>query len=569
MDQFLGVVPSTGFSAGQQPVTSSDIIDCVVLDDAGLGFRDNSDRWPAELTSTDSQPAHVLFKFAGSLNRGPLLNHLLDAHDRQLTAYLAVGDLRKGYAPIGQPHSWQRLAEEVVSAVDCNESLRRCRRVIVSLGVAGALLIEQGNQPLLVFDPMHLEGDWERTRPGATSGLGTCIMAAMALAVAQDPSSPDWPEALSRGLLAARTVHEQGYDYLEESEQIRFPITQAIERLVDPGDADQSLSRTAITLGKNWLVAIDDPQKLTAVARTIVREGLFTANLGIPVERMGSWVSVDRTEIESIRSVRLIVQQYLSQPRRQKPLNLAVFGPPGSGKSFAVKQLAKEWAASSQWFDILEFNVSQFTSTLDLGLALQRVRDAAVEQTMPLVFWDEFDTPLEDRELGWLARFLAPMQDGVFMDGGQGRPIGPAIFVFAGGTHPTLTSFKERAVSVPGAKATDFLSRLRGHIDVLGPNQYKETDVTFVLRRALLLRALLSVHAPQLTYNGNPSIDPGVLHALLEVPEYLHGARSMEAIIEMSGLAGSLKFERSALPAPHQLALHVDAEAFLSSILHE
>src|SRR5690606_21148153 len=43
----------------------------------------------------------------------------------------------------------------------------------------------------------------------------------------------------------------------------------------------------------------------------------------------------------------------------------------------------------------------------------------------------------------------------------------------------------------------------------------------------------------------------------------VHGARSMEAVIEMSALSGRARFTRSALPAAHQLALHVDADEFL------
>jgi len=34
----------------------------------------------------------------------------------------------------------------------------------------------------------------------------------------------------------------------------------------------------------------------------------------------------------------------------------------------------------------------------------------------------------------------------------------------------------------------------------------------------------------------------------------------------MSALAGRLRYERSALPARHQLALHVDAEPFLDLV---
>ena len=34
----------------------------------------------------------------------------------------------------------------------------------------------------------------------------------------------------------------------------------------------------------------------------------------------------------------------------------------------------------------------------------------------------------------------------------------------------------------------------------------------------------------------------------------------------MSTIAGRLRYERSALPARHQLALHVDADAFLDLV---
>ena len=568
LDRFLGIRPAADAQIECPDAASSQRAECVVLDDAGLGFRSSVERWPAELTSLDQPPTRILLKTAGVLDASPLWSHLIDAHRQRLTTYVAVGDLRKGYAAIGQPHSWQRTAEEVAAAVRDHPLLGRSQRVVVSLGMAGAVMIERDGDTTLVFDSMHQEGDWENQRPGSATGLGTCIMAALALAVTRDLNAPAWTDALARGLIAARGVHEAGYELSDDHGSVRFPITRAVTALRDDAETTTVLSRVIIPAGHDWPAATDGCGGLQALAHRIVFEGNAAAGRGLPVERLGAWVSVDRTEIESVRSVRLIVDQYLNQRHRQRPLNLAVFGPPGSGKSFAVKQIAKEWAEGGTRVSVLEFNVAQFTSTADLPVSLQRVRDAAVEQTLPLVFWDEFDTPFDGRELGWLARFLAPMQDGVFLEGGVARPIGPAIFVFAGGTHPTLASFKDRAISVPGTKATDFLSRLRGHIDILGPNPRDEADRAFVLRRALLLRAQLLGRAPHLAPNGRPNLDPGVLRAFLEVPEYLHGARSMEAIIEMSGLAGRLRFERSALPAPHQLALHVDAPAFLALIHH-
>jgi hypothetical protein len=303
------------------------------------------------------------------------------------------------------------------------------------------------------------------------------------------------------------------------------------------------------------------------MAARIVVEGDIDACRDLPVERMGAWSSIDRTEIESMRSVRNIIREYLQQTQRARPLSLAVFGPPGSGKSFAIKQMAREWMGGTTRITVLEFNLSQFAAAAALPAALQRVRDCAVEGTLPLVFWDEFDTQLGGRELGWLAHFLAPMQDGAFVEDGVARPIGPAIFIFAGGTHAMMASFKSRAVELPGAKATDFISRLRGYVDILGPNPTGADDHTFVLRRALLLRALLLGKAPELFHNGTLDIDPGVLRAFLDVTTYVHGARSMESIVDMSALSGKLRYERSALPPQHQLGMHVDAGEFLALVV--
>jgi hypothetical protein len=284
-----------------------------------------------------------------------------------------------------------------------------------------------------------------------------------------------------------------------------------------------------------------------------------------PLERIGNWSSVDRAEIESIRSLRNIMQEYVSQPRPSRPLSLAVFGPPGSGKSFAIKEVAR--ALMPGKLSQLEFNLSQFESHEELPAAFHRVRDSALRQELPLVFWDEFDTPLQGHELGWLRYFLAPMQDGEFREGGLPHPIGPAIFVFAGGVHATMAEFRKKAESDPAAKVPDFLSRLRGFLNILGPNAQGERDVAFILRRALLLRSLLLRKAAQLfDAKGELRIDEGVLRAFLEIGQYRHGARSMESIIDMSTLSGKLKFERSCLPAPHQLDLHVEATEFLQLV---
>jgi hypothetical protein len=252
-----------------------------------------------------------------------------------------------------------------------------------------------------------------------------------------------------------------------------------------------------------------------------------------------------------------------------------VFGSPGSGKSFAVTEVAESVAPNQ--VERIDFNVSQFKSTSDLISAFHRVRDIGLAGKIPLVFFDEFDSTFEGK-LGWLKYFLAPMQDGVFREGETIHPIGKAIFVFAGGIYSSFAAFSSDKPDIQekdledfkSAKGPDFVSRLRGYVNILGPNPVDDSDTVFMIRRAMLIRSLLERKAKQLFDSKNQvRIDRGVLRALIKVPNYRHGARSIEAIIEMSMLNGQSCWEQAFLPAKEQLKLHVDEEMFSRLVIRD
>jgi len=92
----------------------------------------------------------------------------------------------------------------------------------------------------------------------------------------------------------------------------------------------------------------------------------------------------------------------------------------------------------------------------------------------------------------------------------------------------------------------------------------KPLETATKIRRAILLRGKLASWYPGL-FNGSTiaSIDPSVVQAFLEVKQYNHGTRSLEAVLRMSDLSASAAhFPRSALPGDDQLALHVDVDSF-------
>jgi len=117
------------------------------------------------------------------------------------------------------------------------------------------------------------------------------------------------------------------------------------------------------------------------------------------------------------------IETYGENRRVDRPLSLAVFGQPGSGKSFAIKQLAEEIFGDEA--KVFEFNLTQFREWGDLVLAFHLIRDAAAKGRIPFVFWDEFDTGGHK----WLEHFLAPMQDADFiLQAMRFRSAGPSSY---------------------------------------------------------------------------------------------------------------------------------------------
>lgn len=306
---------------------------------------------------------------------------------------------------------------------------------------------------------------------------------------------------------------------------------------------------------------------LEQMADRILTHGIRATIPAAPAARFGALETLDRTEIESFRGIRNLIYEYLALPNPERPLSIAVFGPPGSGKSFGVAQVAKSLGDVEK----IEFNVSQFKDVDQLTAAFHTVRDAVVRGRVPLVFFDEFDASLNGQALAWLKHFLAPMQDGKFMDGESTHVIGCSIFVFAGGTKFTFAEFSDLKQSTfKEVKGTDFVSRLRGFVDIRGTDRREVNDSMFMIRRAVLLRSVLERKAKGLFDNlGLLRMDEGVRRGFLHCTAFRHGARSMEAIIDMSLLSGREVFERACLPSAQQLELHVDATEFIDWVTQD
>jgi hypothetical protein len=609
VEEFLGLdlCPDAGSATSrerQMIVNDTPDADLIILDDANLGFRDHEELWPAALKDPQRRP-WIILKMARPVAEGKLWERLHRDFSDRLIVLMPVNDLRLTEVQISRELSWESAAQDLAWELVYNprvNGLSHCAHVVISFDTAGAVLLSRQNQPqdntaekplpkcFLFFDPAVIEGTWAQNYHGNMVGYTSCLVGAVARELMRGQDQADIHRAIQSGLTAMRKLHLEGYcrrDTKILDVQLAYPSEMIAEELArekipfavaevrHPIDKSQGDTRLLdVTPGSGYWTILQDRyvESLDKVAERVVIEGIDSALSGVPVGRFGFLVTVDRQEIESLRSIRSLIAEYCSKPQK-RPLSIAVFGPPGSGKSFTVEQVAN--SARPGEIEVKSFNLSQFARPEELLGALHQVRDITLSGKVPLVFWDEFDTKLGEAPLGWLRYFLAPMQDGSFQEGQITHPIGRCIFVFAGGTSDRLDRFIQNEEKYPDAKVPDFVSRLRGFVNILGPDRRASSgesapDLYYVIRRAILLRSLFSRNAPQLFYmrDGKEilNIDSGVLRALLGIEEYKHGVRSMESLISMSLLTDKSRFERSCLPAQAQLELHVNGLGFLALV---
>jgi len=289
---------------------------------------------------------------------------------------------------------------------------------------------------------------------------------------------------------------------------------------------------------------------------------------------VGNLRTTDPAEIEPVVTLQNVMDSYVSREQVQRPLCVGVFGPPGSGKSFAVKEVAKVIGRRFDIspFDFFEFNLTQFDGPAEINSAIDAIRASVAKGKVPIVFWDEFDCRYDHHEFGYLRYFLPAMQDGITYVHGVPYNIGRSIFVFAGGVKASYDGMAALLGSAdPGTqqlvrtlKIPDFLSRLRVVLDIDDIEISSEllcskagSDDLARLRRILIKRAFIIAHQMDTHWKKAARKTSGLLLRLL-LAEYKFGARSIEAVIEASGASDRLVYGLPELIAPSAARVHAN-----------
>jgi hypothetical protein len=567
----------------------------IVIDEAGIGFRNNKGAWPAF-----EKAGKIILKTTYPLCEGLLWNEL-QKHKDKLVTIINLNHLKRYNIKVSNDISWEQTALDIVYGLNNDRTLVnlfQSKEVIITIGSAGAIIIntnkdKANNEYTLVYDPVSLENEWEQKYKKDIInkiGLGSSFLAGFVAAstiieldifnsikLALNTMNAAMLKgvfdlSLSGGITEFKPMNlssaltERFKDRYYSSAFVPSPFwSNGLEYLNNPGWS---------ILENNY----DNHKKTYAPKGNLFPLAFSLAQQGVgnlhyaPRLTLGEVTIFDRNEIENLRNIRAQIDFYDAFENGKKPLNITVFGPPGAGKSFIVKKLANTiFDGKNTKPEFLTFNLSQFKDESELPGAFHAIRDSVLRGKLPIVFWDEFDS----NDYNWLKSMIAPMQDGEFQEGKEVHPIGKSVFIFAGGMTYTMQHFAEKMDQYVSKKGPDFLSRISCSLNVFGPNpkpfkdgaEWKKegdkSDICYSIRRALFIRSILGSDNKPIRMNFR------LLRALIEVGLYKNGSRGLERLLKNFATNMETTIEPSNLPSKEIIQMNVDYTKLMERLADE
>ncbi|MBU4547716.1 MAG: ATP-binding protein, partial [Euryarchaeota archaeon] len=467
--------------------------DIVVIHDDNKYFRNSKNLW-SPIDILDGKKSLFILKMSRPLAQGDLWEFLKNQPNS--IVIIRADDLREKGLRISRSLSWERTAYDFLNEMEKNrkgegnpdiKDISKCTNLIVRFGVNGAILCQYDGEKAkytLFFDPEVFEGALEQKNEGRyMKGLRSAFISGLIYEIQNNPQNygDKLIDGIKKGIIVSRNLLEIGF-LPDNDHKMDYPFKKMFLNLDHHKEKIQDVE---FQDDINWKILTQKLKNETEVSNAACEyvKSKKSVLLQSPVAEFGELRTVDRNEIETFHNSRNLILEYLSKKNIKEPLSIAVFGPPGSGKSFGVTQIAR---TISEDIEPIEFNLSQFQSRGDLFSAFHIIQSTSLTGKTPLVFFDEFDSDLDGVPYGWLKYFLSPMNDGNFKQGDIIHPIGKCIFVFAGGRNKTFEKFdndKDKDL----VKGLDFISRLRGYIDIAGIDKNKKNDYLYMIRRAMVL----------------------------------------------------------------------------------
>lgn len=271
--------------------------------------------------------------------------------------------------------------------------------------------------------------------------------------------------------------------------------------------------------------------KKTAERLSLAEWVLFIESLRLCNRGVKNYTSTNWKSRENIRKLQDNIATYLDS-KAERPLNVLIIAPAGSGKSHLVKCLSKEMPN----LGVVEFNMATMDTPEDFARALDEARSVRIRDKIPFLFLDEFDSHKQK----FYPMLLPVLWDGTFRAGGRDLTLGKIIIVLAASGSRLVTEVdRMREMRLDGAdidsqqgpeKEKDLLSRINGGVLEL-KGLIDETDKIIIA--ASLLRERIHRLRSKLEW-----IPRGLLVFLARV-NYRFDVRSLRTIVEHLQFGGA------------------------------
>lgn len=241
--------------------------------------------------------------------------------------------------------------------------------------------------------------------------------------------------------------------------------------------------------------------------------GLYRFDVWRGMSIVDGYVALTAMRRRAVSRLYRLVQSFAkAQPRPERQVSCLLLDAPGRGKSLLVRKVAKRLD-----IEYRSINITQVVDRADLLGQLDAVVTGQTEapQRAFLVFVDEIDSPLGDAL--WHVEFLAPLEDGYYIRGGNRFHIRPCVWVFAGSRGAEASED-----AGPPKKFKDFESRLtHGTIRLSSPDGCRRDAGEAATARATdperLERVYIGVSMLRDRFPDLKSVSVGVLAAFYRI----------------------------------------------------
>jgi hypothetical protein len=240
---------------------------------------------------------------------------------------------------------------------------------------------------------------------------------------------------------------------------------------------------------------------------------------------LGSYVTLDWQHYLAIRRLHGVISRYADDRTRVRPLNILMQADAGSGKSHLVKCLA---ASLRQSAGAVDYNLASLENIEDLIQPLDAVRNLKVQDRLPILFLDEFDSDPSRYPL-----LLPLLWDGELNVGHRYLKLGKLVIVLAG-SGKSIAMAMANAKSMQGVasagdgKLVDLLSRINGGeveippLDVVGSGRDRRVD-----------KVCLTISLVHARFGETIELIPLSLLRFVAASSFKYGVRSLAHLIDL------------------------------------